>query len=401
MSPAGSHPAIVPRLVVQEARDRPLTLDEEQELGTYGPACSDDLIGELERAGLRGRGGAAFPAHRKWRAVADGPGPRVVVANGEEGEPASRKDQWLLVHRPHLVLDGLFRAAATVGAGRAVLYLSHAPTVAAVEAALEELGGGPPGLRVDIHVVEPTYVAGEETAACRSIDGGPALPVAKPPRPFEHGVGGRPTLVANVETLAHAAWIARNGAAAYRRYGTERSPGTTLVTLGGACARPGVYEVPFGMTFGELFASVAGGFTAPPAALVMGGWFGGVLAGNRQQLVCCYDAVRTAGSSLGCASVTAVGGGDSPAGVAASIAAWYADQSAQQCGVCIRGTAAIRDALAAVAAGTASPTAVDDLRRWGETLPGRGACGLLDGAAAVARTLVGEFHLQLQKGAIA
>lgn len=395
---AGGHPAIVPRLVVPEALAGQLTLDEERELGTYGPACSDDLIAELELAGLRGRGGGAFPAHRKWRAVAAAPGPRVVVANGEEGEPASAKDQWLLVHRPHLVLDGVFRAAAAVGAARAVIYLAHPATVEAVEAAIAELPSTPRGLRLDLHVVEPSYVAGEETAACRAIDGGPALPVAKPPRPFEQGVGGRPTLVANVETLAHAAWIGRHGAAAYRVYGNERSPGTTLVTLGGACRRPGVYEVPFGETFGDLFAAVAGGFSAPPAALVMGGWFGGLLATARLGVACCYDAVRDAGSGLGCGAVTVLGGDAEPLAEAAEIAAWFAEQSARQCGVCIRGTAAIRDTLASLAAGTAPPSAVDDLRRWGATLPGRGACGLLDGAAALARTAVRELDTSSEKG---
>ncbi|MEV7005066.1 NADH-ubiquinone oxidoreductase-F iron-sulfur binding region domain-containing protein [Streptosporangium sp. NPDC051022] len=372
-----------PRLFTRE----PMDLAAELAAGTYGPVTCGDLIAEIEAAGLRGRGGAGFPAHIKWRAVAANPGPRVVVANGEEGEPVSHKDRWLLTHRPHLVLDGLLLAAQAVGADRAVVYLSHSDTVTAIGAALAERA---PAVRVDVHVVEPTYVAGEESAACRSISGGPALPQARPPRVCDQGVDGHPTLVSNVETLAHAAWIARHGAAAYRRRGTPESPGTTLVTLTGAVAEPGVYEVPFGLTLTELF-DVAGGFTCDPAGFVMGGWFGGLLGPRHANLRVTYEDVRAAGSGLGCGAVTALAAGQEPLAVAADITAWYAEESARQCGVCVRGTAAIRDAFAALRSGTASGKDRADLARWGETLPGRGACAFLDGAAGWARTVLTEF----------
>lgn len=383
-----------PRLVVPAAIAAPLELAAERELGTYdAPRCAD-VIGELAAANLRGRGGAAFPAHVKWQAVARAPGPKVVVANGEEGEPSSRKDRWLLTNRPHLVLDGLLLAATTVGAEQAVVYLSHPDTVSAVQRAITELyvsGLAPSVPRLEVHTVAPTYVAGEETAVCRSIGCGPALPQAKPPRPFEAGVHGLPTLVSNVETLAYAAWIARNGAASYREYGTDSSPGTFLVTLGGACWRPGVYEVPYGMSVAGLFRSVAGGFTSSPQAFVMGGWFGGVLGAHRADVRCCYDFVRDSGSGLGCAAITALGVDDDPLAVAADIAAWYADESAQQCGVCIKGTSAIRDTLRTLKEGRASGTDRDKLVRWGQSLPHRGACAFLDGAAAWARTVVDEL----------
>ncbi|MFI0350015.1 NADH-ubiquinone oxidoreductase-F iron-sulfur binding region domain-containing protein [Actinomadura sp. 9N407] len=366
----------------------PLGLAGERKRGTYGPVSCADVIGELAAAGLRGRGGAGFPAHVKWRAVAEAEGPRVVVANGEEGEPASRKDRWLLTHRPHLVLDGLLLAARTVGAERAVVYLSHADTVTAVEAAIAQVPDT--GVRLETHVVAPTYVAGEETAACRAISGGPALPLARPPRVCDAGVDDRPTLVANVETLAHAAWIARNGAAAYREHGTAESPGTTLVTLNGACERPGVYEVPFGLTVAELFG-VAGGFTGEPAGFVMGGWFGGLLGPAHAATVCSYEGVRAAGSGLGCGAITALAPGEDPVAVAARITAWYAGESAKQCGVCEKGTAAIRDAFAALSGGTATGEDRANLERWGTTLPGRGACAFLDGAAGWARTVLAEF----------
>ena len=391
---AGVHPAITPRLVIPETADGRVSLDAERTHGTYAPVQVPDVLAELTAAGLRGRGGAAFPAHMKWAAVAAAEGPRVVVANGEEGEPASAKDRWLLTHRPHLVLDGLLLAARTVGADRAVIYLAHFETVTAVRTALAELdaaGARPDDIRLDMHVVDPAYVAGEETAACSAINGGPALPKAKPPRPHESGVGGRPTLVANVETLAHAAWISRHGAATYRGAGTDGSPGTTLVTLGGVCARPGVYEVPFGIAVDDLFDAVAGGFTSTPTGYVMGGWFGGLLAAERGDVACCYDAVRALGSGLGCGAVTALGGDDDPVAVAAGIADWYARESAGQCGVCVRGTASIRDALGALRDGQGTGDEPANLTRWGTGLVRRGACAFLDGAAALARSVVSEF----------
>ncbi|MER5178932.1 NADH-ubiquinone oxidoreductase-F iron-sulfur binding region domain-containing protein [Streptomyces sp. NPDC002896] len=403
---AGHAPGIEPRLAV----DRPLDLGAELERGTYGPQTCPDVIAELQAAGLRGRGGAGFPAHIKWRGVAEADGPRVVVANGEEGEPSSYKDRWLLTHRPHLVLDGLLLAARTVGADRAVVYLSHPETETAVRAAIAELdpaagaasaSAAPAapvaGVRLEVHVVEPTYVAGDETAVCRSISGGPALPTARPPRVGEKGVDGLPTLVSNVETLAHAAWIARNGAAAYRAHGTADSPGTTLVTLSGACARPGVYEVPYGLTVAELF-ELAGGFTSSPAGFLMGGWFGGLLGPAHAATGCTYEDVRVAGSGLGCGAITALHADQDPLAVAAEVSAWYAAESAQQCGVCVKGTASIRDAFASLGAGTATDVDRNNLARWGQTLPGRGACAFLDGAATWARTVLTEFPEHIDAG---
>jgi NADH:ubiquinone oxidoreductase subunit F (NADH-binding) len=376
-----------PRLVLPGVQPGVWGLRAELDLGFFGLIEVDGLIDELAEAGLRGRGGAGFPAHIKWRTVAAAPGDKVVVANGHEGEPASAKDRWLLLHRPHLVLDGAFLAARAVGATRLVFYVSRADTAASVAGAFADVraaGLVPAGLRVDIHRAEHTYVAGEETAAIRSINGGPALPVAKPPRPFEKGVDDLPTLVSNVETLAHAAWIARHGAAAFRELGTPTSPGTALFTLLG-CAEPGVYEAPLGTSIGDLFAA-AGGVPGDPAGLLMGGWFGGLLRGDVSALSCCYDAVRTAGSGLGCASITALGPDADLIAVAAELGRWFEAESARQCGVCLNGTKAIAKTLTDVAAGDRDPKHAENLARWGTTLTGRGACAFLDGATTLARS---------------
>jgi NADH:ubiquinone oxidoreductase subunit F (NADH-binding) len=381
---AGAYPGIVPRLVIGESARRPLTLDEERDAGTYRPADPDAVIDELGRAGLRGRGGAGFPAHVKWRAVASG-SRCVAVANGEEGEPASYKDRWLLARRPHAVLDGLLLAADVLGAERAIIYLSHPETTDAISAALAELPADE-ARRVETHIVAHRYVAGEESAVCNSINGGPALPKAKPPRVYQAGVAGLPTLVSNVETLVQAAWIARHGADAYRRYGTAASPGTGLATLQGACARPGVYEVPYGVSVRQLFAKCAGTDPQDTPGLLMGGWFGGIAGPDVLDAEWCYDGLRSVGSCLGCGSVTLLGPHERISHVAAALARWYAAESAQQCGVCRMGTAAIAEALGRVRDDTLQPADKENLTRWGTSLRGKGACAFLDGAANLART---------------
>ncbi|MGB8390577.1 MAG: hypothetical protein WCE76_23005, partial [Mycobacterium sp.] len=230
-----------------------------QESGGYRPlADPDELLDEIERSGLQGRGGAAFPLAVKVRAVRDngrriaGAGGTVVVANGEEGEPASIKDRWLLRHRPHLVLDGLRLAAAMVAANRAHVYVSDPESARSVETALTERPFG--DITVELCSVDPGYIAGEETAVTRAINGGPVKPTDKPPRPFQAGVGGLPTLVSNVETLANLPYLQRHGSAAFRSQGTSKSPGTFLVTLTGAGRPPGLYEIPHGLPFTDLLA---------------------------------------------------------------------------------------------------------------------------------------------------
>src|SRR6266700_900715 len=241
---------------------------------------ADGLLGAIEQSGLRGRGGAAFPFAIKARSVRQmaerGPTP-IVVANGEEGEPASVKDRWLLRNRPHLVLDGLLLAAAVVGADRAYVYVSDPAAARSVAGALHQAElAGRVALPVEITVVEPAYVAGEETAAVRAINGGPAKPTDKPPRPFEAGVSDCPTLVSNVETLANLPFLYRHGADVYREAGTAASPGTFLATVSGGGRAAVLYELPHGIAFRELLV-LHGVASRAVQGVRMGGYFSGLL----------------------------------------------------------------------------------------------------------------------------
>src|SRR6202789_2387172 len=211
-----SSPGFTPRLLSGHSGRSREDVAAYRQLGGYQPLTgADELVGEVESSGLLGRGGAGFPLAIKVRAVRDNgraAGGAVVVANGEEGEPASIQDRWLLRHRPHLILDGLRLAAAMVGADRTYVYVSDPESARSVEAALAELESGAfDGVTVEVRSVEPGYIAGEETAAVRALNGGPVKPTDKPPRPFEEGVDGLPTLVSNVETVAGLPYIQQNG----------------------------------------------------------------------------------------------------------------------------------------------------------------------------------------------
>jgi NADH:ubiquinone oxidoreductase subunit F (NADH-binding) len=362
--------------------------------GPAGRPGADDLLDAIEQSGLRGRGGAAFPFAVKARAVrrvARWTQPPVVVANGEEGEPASVKDRWLLRNRPHLVLDGLRLAAAVAGADQAYVYVSDPAAARSVAGALRDAElAGRLGVPVDITVVEPAYVAGEETAAVRAINGGPAKPSDKPPRPFEAGVAGRPTLVSNVETLANLPFVYRHGAAAYRQAGTAGSPGTFLATVTGGGRPPALYELPHGIPFRDVLTlhGVAG---SSVHGVLMGGYFSGLL--NRQALGMTLDheSVRAIGSGLGCGALSILGENDCPVAVAASVMAFFARENAGQCGSCFNGTAAMSAVLDALRDGAAADGDLARLRRWSQVLRGRGACGTLDGAVNLAASLLAQF----------
>ncbi len=204
-------PGCTPRLLSEHAGRAREDLAAYRKLGGYHPlGNAEEFLSEIDSSGLVGRGGAAFPLAVKLRAVRDNGrllGVPVVVANGEEGEPASVKDRWLLRNRPHLVLDGLRLAATIIAADRAYIYVSDPESAHSVESALGELDPDALGVTIGMLTVQPGYVAGEETAAVRAINGGPAKPTDKPPRPFEAGVDDRPTLVSNVETLANLPYL--------------------------------------------------------------------------------------------------------------------------------------------------------------------------------------------------
>jgi NADH:ubiquinone oxidoreductase subunit F (NADH-binding) len=367
-----------------------------EHLQRYGPAPFGSyrgrhgrqrLIDVVGRAGLRGRGGGGFPTGRKLAAVAAQRGRPVVVANGCEGDPASTKDLALLQLAPHLVIDGMLLSAAAVGAREAILCVHRgSPVAEPVRAALHERALSPAGVRV---VEVPTaYVASESSALVNYLTTGDARPTVTPPRMAESGVRGRPTLVDNVETLAHLALIARYGSDWYRRVGTKGSPGTTLATVGGAVRHPGVYEVELGRSLAAVLR-LAGGPTEPLQALQVGGLGGTWLPiGEALGLALTHD------DCPGVAAVVALPARACGLAETAEMLRYLAQESAHQCGPCLFGLPAIAGDLADLTMPVSVASADAALRRLRRRLPvvaGRGACSHPDGAVRLAGSALQTF----------
>jgi NADH:ubiquinone oxidoreductase subunit F (NADH-binding) len=371
-----------------------------QHLRLHGPLPASGrhagahLLDEIEASGLRGRGGAHVSAALKLRAVASRRRRAIVVANGSESEPASRKDAVLLAGAPHLVLDGAVVAARAVGADEAVVYVKRSDARAwhaVTRAIAERHEARERGAALRLVAAGERYVSGQETAVVAHLNGKDGLPTTVPPRPFERGVRNRPTLISNVETLAHMALIARHGADWFRAVGSASQPGSVLVTLGGAVARPGVYEIAFGSRLADVLHG-AGGVTERPQALLVGGYGGTWLdARHMQDLTLSEgDPLLTTGS-IGAGVLWVLGEGSCGVFESARVLEYLAAQSAAQCGPCLHGLRAIADSFDALARNSAPADDRARLRRWGAQVTGRGACRHPDGAARFLATALEVF----------
>jgi NADH:ubiquinone oxidoreductase subunit F (NADH-binding) len=405
-------PRQLPRLLQP---DGPLSLA--QHIGRYGPVPfrrhGAELIAEIDRAGLAGRGGAGFPAARKMRAVTaatvaskagllSAARGSVLVANGAESEPASGKDKLLLGRSPHLVLDGIALAAAAVGASRAYLCLhsGHPGLASQLAAAVTERErAGLNRVPVQIAEIPGGYVASQETALVSFLNGGPQRPSFVPPRPSDKGVHGRPTLVQNVETLAHLALIARYGAAWIRGLGGPQPAGSALVTVSGAVRRPSVLEIELGTPIGSLLER-AGGPAEPPQAVLAGGCFGGWLPYPAALNVRVADAdLHAAGAALGPGVLVLLP--ESACGLAetARTIGYLASQSAGQCGPCRSGLPALAAAFEEIAFARPRRDTMGWTRQLLALVTGRGACQLPDGTAALAASALRVFGHDLARHA--
>jgi NADH:ubiquinone oxidoreductase subunit F (NADH-binding) len=348
------------------------------------------MVAELTAAGIGGRGGAGYPFGRKLEAVARATARPVVVVNVAESEPASLKDAVLATLTPHLVLDGAEVAARLVGA-RDVYVWTHGAdggVAASMRAALRERRRSQASFRV---VEGPDrYVAGEASAVVRFLSGGPAKPTLTPPRVSEKGVDGRPTLLSNAETYAHVALVARHGAAWYRQVGTAEEPGTLLLTLAGAVARPGVVEVPHGTPVAEALGLV-GGLTESVSAVLVGGYGGGWMPVDTVvSLTLGRQEFRAAGGDLGVGMLAFLPHRRCGLAETQRLVRWLAGESAGQCGPCVHGLPAMASAFDhLVSAGDAAAPAL--LRRWAGMVAGRGACHHPDGVASLVRSALEVF----------
>jgi NADH:ubiquinone oxidoreductase subunit F (NADH-binding) len=378
-------------------------------LGRYGPVPYRGrpglLIEDVAAAGLTGRGGAAFPVARKLDAAVRASGRRkVVVANGAESEPASHKDEMLLRLAPNLVLDGLQLAAEATGATEAHLYL-HGTRPELLRALAERAARGLDRLEVSITQAPPRFLAGQETALVSRIGGGPARPTFQPPRVTERGLGGAPTLVQNVETLAHLALIARYGARWFRAAGTEAEPGSMLATVFPARGRTRVVETELGTPLADLLAAGPGGAgpggAGPGAqAWLIGGYHGTWLSlPEAAGLRLSQESLRPAGAAVGAGVLAALPADRCGLAETARVVRYLAAESAGQCGPCLNGLPRIAGALAELAGAGHRRQTQADLERWSGLVTGRGACHHPDGTVRFVRSALTTFAPEIARHA--
>jgi NADH:ubiquinone oxidoreductase subunit F (NADH-binding) len=358
------------------------------------------LIRDIEGAGLTGRGGAAFPVHRKLQAVLDAAVKRrrapVVIANGAESEPASDKDATLLWLSPHLVLDGLQLAAEAVGADTAILYVhanrAHDVGGRLAEAIAARQAAGADRVPVQLATAPARFLSGQETALVNHLSGGPVTPTFTPPRITERGLNNAPTLVQNVETLAHLALIARKGARWFRSVGTDAEPGSMLVTLRRTDGQPRITEVPLGMPVKDLTGELR-----RDGAVLIGGYHGTWVTGAQAlELTMDNRSLAQVAARVGAGIVIALPADRCGLVETARAVRYLALESAGQCGPCLNGLPRIAAALAEIAGGRARPQTVADVERWAGLVAGRGACHHPDGTVRFVRSALRTFAAEVE-----
>jgi NADH-quinone oxidoreductase subunit F len=394
----------------------PRSIDDYRALGGYaalrravelGP---DATIREVADAKLLGRGGAAFPAGAKWKAVAEqAVRPHYVVCNADESEPGTFKDRLLMEHDPFAVLEALTIAGYATGAERGYVYLRGEYPLARerLEHAIAEsrrhgmLGDdvGGHGFRFDVELRRGAgaYICGEETALFESIEGKRGEPRNKPPFPVTFGLFGKPTAINNVETLLNVLPIMTLGAASYARIGTDGSAGPRLFCLSGHVERPGVYETPHGATLGELL-ELAGGVRGGRAlkAVLLGGAAGGFLGPDRLDARLTFEDAREGGYTLGSGVVMAFDDTVDLVDVSLRIARFFRDESCGQCVPCRVGTARQEEALHRLVAGRTIGSAADELallQEIAQVMRDASICGLGQTAANAIQSAIATFGL--------
>jgi len=369
------------------------------------------LAQEVLDAGLRGRGGAGFLAGRKWLYMPGDNRPKYLCVNADEGEPGTFKDREILRRDPHMLLEGMIIACRAMGANSAYIYLrgEFAEPAEILEQAVaqayakgflgERIFGKEFNLKVWVHRGAGAYICGEETALIESIEGRRGQPRIRPPYPSKRGLFDLPTIVNNVETIASVPFIIREGAAEYRKYGTDNSPGTKLFCVSGHVNKPGVYELPLGFPLMRLIDEFAGGVKngLKLKAVIPGGASTPVLKAEEcREVKLDYESLAAAGSSLGSGAVIVIAEGTCMPKLLEILAHFYAHESCGQCTPCREGTGWAAQISARVHRGDAELSDIDLLYSLGEGMIGRTICPLADAAACPLMTFTAKFREEFE-----
>jgi len=375
-----------------------------------------EVTQEIVDSGLQGRGGAAFPAGRKWQGIDPDDGqPHYLIANADEGEPGTFKDRWVLEYTPHTLLESMLLSCYALGVRHCFVYIRGEYDVPwrRLDAAVEEAyAAGYFGEKIlgsdfscDLFVFRGAgaYVCGEASSLLGSIEGTRAFPRNRPPRMTVRGLYQAPTVVNNVETLSTIAWIVRNGAKAFREIGTEKSPGTRLISVSGHIARPGVYEVELGYSWARFLHEDCGGVLGgrPLKAVIPGGISSQVLtgkdakvltAGEVEGLTLDHEKLRSAGSSLGSGGMIVIAEGTCMVRLLQIMLRFYHHESCGQCTPCREGTGWMHRIIDRIVAGDGRPEDLERLNYIAGFNDGTTICGLGDAAGYAATAMLDNFR---------
>lgn len=371
----------------------------------------EEVFTTLEKAGLRGRGGAGFPTGTKWRFVYKANGPKkYVICNADESEPGTFKDRLILEGDPHSIVEALVIAAYAVGADEGYLYIRGEYNIAKerVQKAIsqaKELGflgenifGTDFSFNLHIHSGAGAYICGEETALIESIEGKRGEPRARPPYPTTNGLWGKPTLVNNVETLANVAPILRHGADWYRSFGPKSSPGTKVYTILGNVNVTGLIEVPMGITLREVIAIYGKGMkNGKPFKLAQtGGSSGSIVPASLQDTPMDFDSFSNAGVSLGSGALLICDEDTCVVDLAKVLLNFFRKESCGKCNPCRIGTQRVYEIMANISEGTAKLQDLDDLLLLSDNLFQLSNCGLGQTAGAPIRDILNHFRAEIE-----
>ena len=343
----------------------------------------DEVIAAISESGLRGRGGAGFPTGRKWalgRAQTDAV--KYVICNGDEGDPGAFMDRLVLESDPHRVIEGLAIAAYAIGAAQGYLYIraEYPLAVRHARAAIRQAGerGLLGRLRLEVREGAGAFVCGEETALIQSLEGKRGTPRLRPPYPIERGLGGHPTLINNVETLATVPRILRNGAAAFAALGTAGSRGTKVFALAGKIRRGGLIEVPMGIAIREVVEDIGGGIRNGRRfkAVQLGGPSGGCIPARLAGTPIDYDALAETGAIMGSGGLVVLDDRDCMVDIARFFLKFTQAESCGKCTFCRIGTKRMLEILERLCEGRGRPDDLEKLETLADSVSRASLCGL-------------------------
>jgi len=367
----------------------------------------EEVIEEVKKSGLRGRGGAGFPAGMKWSFVPkDSPKPKYLVCNGDESEPGTCKDRVLMEHDPHLVVEGMAIAAYAIGANHAFIYIrgefDHPANQMrkAIGQAYDKgyLGKNILGTGYDLEMIVHTgggaYICGEETALLNSLEGKPGQTRIRPPFPAVEGLYACPTVVNNVETLSNVSLIIKNGGEWYASIGTEKSTGTRIFCLSGHVKNPGNYELELGTPLSYLINDLGGRVIDGKKlkAIIPGGSSTPILLPDKIDTPLDFESIAQAGSMLGSGGVIVMHEDTDMVWVARTLAHFYMHESCGECTPCRQGTKWIYDILSRITFGEGKMDDIDLLLDLCDNIDGKTICPLGDAAVIPIRSTINLFR---------